>query len=61
MGNRSKQHDYALTWKPATRKRADADHARKKAARRQQQHLLRIKTAAQLRVMVLAGKVKQKK
>ena len=46
-------------WSPETRKRADADHARKKAARKQRRHLLAIKTETELRQMVLATRRKQ--
>lgn len=43
-------------WSQQTRRRADRDHKRKKAARLQKQHLKRIKTPAELRKMALASR-----
>ncbi len=46
-------------WSIETRKRAAKEHARKKASKIQRQHLLAIKTPAQLRAIVLASRRKQ--
>lgn len=43
-------------YSPQVRKRAAADHAHKKAVRRQKQHLRRVKTAEQLRAIVLGSR-----
>lgn len=45
-------------WGPKVRRRADRDHARKKAARRQKQHLRAIKSDAELRAIVLGSRHK---
>lgn len=42
-------------WSRETRQRANKAHAAKKAARKQRQHLLTIKSECQLRQMVLAS------
>lgn len=43
-------------WSPKTRKRATADHRRKKLARRQKQYLKSIKSRAELRKIVLGSR-----
>ncbi len=48
-----------MRWDALVRKRADRTHARKKRARQQLRHLRAIKSAAQLRQMVLATRWKQ--
>jgi hypothetical protein len=48
-------------WSLQTRRRADRDHAAKKAARKQRQHLLAVKSEVELRRMVLASRAKQRK
>lgn len=45
-----------LLWSPKTLKRVKRDRALKKAIRAQKQHLLRIKTCKELRVMVLRSR-----
>ena len=48
-------------WGPEGRKRADKAHAAKKRTRAQKLHLLFIKSAVQLRQMVLASRRRQPK
>lgn len=45
---------------PKTRKRAAKDHAAKKAARKQRQHLQAIKSPVELRAIVLGGRARQR-
>lgn len=54
MGNRSSR------WRAKVRARARRDHARKKAVKRQKQHLRTIKTERELRVIVLGSRQRQK-
>ena len=51
-------HDHG--WSADVRKRVSKDHARKKAARKQRQHLERIKSPTELRTIMLAGRRRQK-
>lgn len=46
-------------WSKEVRERADRDHVAKKAARRQKQHLRAIKSEVELRLIVLAGRVRR--